>query len=80
MVYVVMYTTGGVSYIAALISPSPRLFWRLCRRGVGKWPDCHVLDALSAPGLTKGGNAGRPSPAGGPTPTSSGGRVGRWNV
>ena len=71
MVYVVMHTTGGMDYtIAALISPTPRLLWR---RGVGKWPDCHVSDALSVPGLAKGCTVGRPSPAGGPPPASSGG-------
>ena len=71
MVYVVgFFTTGGVSYIAALISPTPRLLWL---RGVGKWPDRHVLDALSASGMARGCAVGRPPPSGGPPPDSSGG-------
>ena len=49
------YNWRDGSTIAALISPTPRLLWR---RGVGKWPDCHVLDALSVPGLAKGCTVG----------------------
>ena len=71
MVYIVIHTTGGMEFtIAAMISPTPRLLWR---REVGKWPGCHVLGALSVPGLAKGCTVGRPSPAGGPLPASSGG-------
>ena len=74
MVYVVMHTTVGMDYIiAALISPTPRLLWR---RGVGKWPDCHVLDARSAPGLAKGCTVGalRQPVAHPPHPLAEGGR------
>ena len=49
------YNWRDGSTIAELISPTPRLLWR---RGVGKWPDCHVSDALSAAGLAKGCTVG----------------------
>ena len=71
MVYVVMHTPGGMEFtIAARISPIP---YSSGGGGLGKWPDCHVLDALSVPGLAKGCTVGRPSPTCGPPTASSGG-------